>query len=136
MRRRWVLVMLLTASALALSGCEEGEIPDIIDPGTGTQNLTLDQITVNPAKGEAVTFQATVTRDGTAQNNVVVTFTSENPPLVSNEQFSPSSPQTNVAGIATATLSTVIGTPTTFDVRATAAGGGTSVLTVSLQPAP
>ena len=92
-----------------------------------------EQVTTSPSRGQPVVFEATVTVDGTPQSSVVVNFTTENPPLTT-EVFDSASPVTNLQGIATATLITFITTPTTFDVRATASGGGADLLRVTLLP--
>lgn len=134
MRRRLHLLPLLAAGGfLALAGCEEGLVPEIPDPGGGTQDLVLEQVTISPSRGDPVQFRVTVTVDGTPQSSVTVNFTTENPPLT-NELFQPPNPVTNLQGIATATLSTFITTPSGFDVRATASGGGLDILPVTLLP--
>ncbi|MFQ5719742.1 MAG: hypothetical protein ACE5IK_09335 [Acidobacteriota bacterium] len=128
--------LVLAGLVACLISCDEGTIPDVMtDPGTGTQQVTLVQSTVAPGVGDAVQFQVTVTSNGMPASGVGVTFTTENPPLTDpNEQFQPVTAQTGVTGLVSTTLSTLATTPTSFDVRATASGGGFDVLRVTLQP--
>ena len=112
MRRAGRGILLLAAVGLLLAGCEEGERVDLPGGGAGSQVVTLVQVTPDPISRTApIQFEATVTVDGTPEPNVVVTFSTGNPPL-SPEVFAPPTQTTApLTGRALTTLSTFLGTP-------------------------